>query len=201
MVVPCLPLCTSGARTFLSFRSIEKTLSPRPQKGIYPAHVMSGFWPLKLSVNKFLLCLNYLVMVTCYASLGKWIQRLTRIHWVRQEGTSDSVTKNHLHRGMEEWENTADSKESSVDQEGSLGGGEGQFCVRVCMFVCMCYVVLWLCECIPLHVNPGFYSAFMISGSVCSCMIGVWLDLYVWLVCQGMNVDGLQVCVLNLKQS
>lgn len=31
-----------------------------------------------------------------------------------------------------------------MNQESSLGGGEGEgeLCVRVCIFVCMCYVVL-----------------------------------------------------------
>lgn len=134
-------------------------------------------------------------------ALGNESRGSLEIHWLRQGGKSDSVTNSHLQGAWRSERKLQRARESSVDQESSLGGGGGEFCVRACIFVCMCYVVLWLCECIPLHVRPGFYSAFMISGLVCFCMIGVWLDLYVWCVCRGMNVDGLQVCVLNLKQS
>lgn len=60
---------------------------------------------------------------------------------MRKGGKSDSVSENRLHRGVEEEECTAE-RESSVGQESSLGGGEGELRVRACIFVCMCYVVL-----------------------------------------------------------
>lgn len=68
---------------------------------------------------------------------------------------------------------------------------------------CLCVCFTGLCN--YLNVCPcmyflEFHSAFMISGLVCSCMVDVCLDLYMGLVCQGINVDSLQVCVLNLKQ-
>lgn len=46
----------------------------------------------------------------------------------------------------------------------------------------LCACVTWFCDYMNAYPCPQFlefYSAFMISGLVCSCMIGVWLDLYV----------------------